>query len=35
VAWGRDYGDVAPVWGVVFGPAVEQTLAVAGVRLAD
>ena len=29
VAWGRDYGDVTPVRGVVFGPAVEQTLAVA------
>jgi transglutaminase-like putative cysteine protease len=29
VAWGRDYGDVTPVRGVVFGPAVDQTLAVA------
>jgi transglutaminase-like putative cysteine protease len=29
VAWGRDYGDVTPVRGVVFGPAVEQTLDVA------
>ena len=29
VAWGRDYGDVAPVRGVVIGPAVEQTLTVA------
>jgi transglutaminase-like putative cysteine protease len=29
VAWGRDYGDVTPLRGVVFGPAVEQTLAVA------
>jgi len=29
VAWGRDYGDVTPVRGVVFGPAVEQTLQVA------
>ena len=28
VAWGRDYGDVAPVRGVVIGPAVEQTLSV-------
>jgi transglutaminase-like putative cysteine protease len=28
VAWGRDYGDVAPVRGVVIGPAVEQTLTV-------
>jgi transglutaminase-like putative cysteine protease len=29
VAWGRDYGDVTPVRGVVFGPAVDQTLEVA------
>jgi transglutaminase-like putative cysteine protease len=29
VAWGRDYGDVAPVRGVVIGPAVEQSLHVA------
>ena len=29
VAWGRDYGDVAPVRGVVIGPAVEQSLSVA------
>ena len=29
VAWGRDYGDVAPVRGVVFGPAVDQELEVA------
>ena len=29
VAWGRDYGDVTPVRGVVFGPAVDQTLDVA------
>jgi len=29
VAWGRDYADVTPVRGVVFGPAVEQTLEVA------
>ena len=29
VAWGRDYGDVAPVRGVVFGPATNQELAVA------
>ena len=28
VAWGRDYGDVSPVRGVVIGPAVEQTLEV-------
>jgi transglutaminase-like putative cysteine protease len=28
LAWGRDYGDVAPVRGVVIGPAVEQSLAV-------
>ena len=28
VAWGRDYGDVAPVRGVVIGPAVEQSLRV-------
>jgi transglutaminase-like putative cysteine protease len=28
VAWGRDYGDVAPVRGVVIGPAVEQELSV-------
>lgn len=28
VAWGRDYGDVAPVRGVVIGPAVEQVLSV-------
>lgn len=37
VAWGRDYGDVAPVRGVVIGPSVGQTLDVAVdmVRLAD
>jgi transglutaminase-like putative cysteine protease len=29
VAWGRDYRDVAPVRGVVFGPASGQDLAVA------
>ena len=29
LAWGRDYGDVAPVRGVVIGPAVEQSLTVA------
>jgi transglutaminase-like putative cysteine protease len=29
VAWGRDYADVTPVRGVVFGPAVDQTLDVA------
>ena len=28
VAWGRDYGDVAPVRGVVIGPAADQTLTV-------
>ena len=28
VAWGRDYADVAPVKGVVFGPEAEQTLEV-------
>ena len=28
LAWGRDYADVAPVCGVVIGPAVEQTLRV-------
>ena len=28
LAWGRDYGDVAPVRGVVIGPAVEQSLKV-------
>ena len=29
VAWGRDYGDVAPVRGVVIGPNAVQTLTVA------
>jgi transglutaminase-like putative cysteine protease len=29
VAWGRDYGDVAPVRGVVIGPNAVQTLSVA------
>jgi transglutaminase-like putative cysteine protease len=29
VAWGRDYGDVAPARGVVIGPAARQTLTVA------
>lgn len=29
VAWGRDYGDVAPVRGVVIGPPASQQLAVA------
>jgi transglutaminase-like putative cysteine protease len=29
VAWGRDYADVAPVRGVVFGPATVQDLVVA------
>jgi transglutaminase-like putative cysteine protease len=29
VAWGRDYGDVAPVRGVVFGQATTQELSVA------
>ena len=28
VAWGRDYGDVAPVSGVVFGPPASQKLTV-------
>lgn len=28
VAWGRDYGDVAPVRGVVIGPTAAQTLSV-------
>ncbi len=28
VAWGRDYADVAPIRGVVFGPPSEQTLSV-------
>jgi transglutaminase-like putative cysteine protease len=28
LAWGRDYGDVAPVRGVVIGPAVDQDLSV-------
>ena len=28
VAWGRDYGDVAPVRGVVIGPTAEQSLSV-------
>jgi transglutaminase-like putative cysteine protease len=29
VAWGRDYGDVAPARGVVIGPQAKQTLTVA------
>ena len=29
VAWGRDYRDVAPLRGVVVGPAAPQELAVA------
>jgi transglutaminase-like putative cysteine protease len=29
VAWGRDYADVTPLRGVVFGPVVEQELDVA------
>lgn len=29
VAWGRDYGDVPPVRGVVIGPQAEQQLSVA------
>lgn len=29
VAWGRDYGDVAPVRGLVFGPVAGQELEVA------
>lgn len=28
VAWGRDYGDVAPVRGVVIGPSADQRLDV-------
>lgn len=28
VAWGRDYGDVAPVSGVVIGPSASQKLSV-------
>ncbi len=28
VGWGRDYGDIAPVRGVVIGPSAEQTLSV-------
>jgi transglutaminase-like putative cysteine protease len=28
VGWGRDYSDVAPVRGVVFGPPAEQKLSV-------
>ena len=29
VGWGRDYADVAPIRGVVIGPASRQTLSVA------
>jgi transglutaminase-like putative cysteine protease len=29
VAWGRDYSDVSPIRGVVFGPPVAQDLSVA------
>jgi len=29
VAWGRDYRDVAPLRGVVVGPAAHQQLEVA------
>ena len=29
LAWGRDYADVTPLRGVVYGPAAEQELAVA------
>jgi len=29
VAWGRDYGDVAPARGIVIGPSATQTLTVA------
>ncbi len=29
VAWGRDYGDVAPARGIVIGPAAQQHLTVA------
>jgi hypothetical protein len=28
VAWGRDYGDVPPVRGVIIGPAASQSLSV-------
>ena len=37
VGWGRDYGDVAPVRGVVIGPPTTQRLDVAVdvTRLAD
>ncbi len=28
VAWGRDYGDVSPVRGIVYGPATSQELDV-------
>ena len=28
VAWGRDYGDVAPLRGVVLGPSATQTMSV-------
>jgi transglutaminase-like putative cysteine protease len=28
VAWGRDYGDVAPLRGVVIGPKARQHLEV-------
>jgi transglutaminase-like putative cysteine protease len=28
VAWGRDYGDVAPVRGVVIGPSATQSMTV-------
>jgi transglutaminase-like putative cysteine protease len=29
VAWGREYGDVTPLRGVVYGPAADQELSVA------
>ena len=32
VAWGRDYGDVAPVRGVVIGPAADQVAVRRGRR---
>ena len=28
VAWGRDYGDVAPLRGVVLGPSATQRMSV-------
>ena len=34
LAWGRDYGDVAPVRGIIIGPVTTQLLEVA-VNVAD